>query len=734
MSNEPLEKWNSTYLAHISKDGARAQSLYEHLRNTAKIAGRFASAFDSEEWGYGCGMVHDIGKYSVEFQRRVRGDTIRVDHATAGARELFESKNPLALFASYCVAGHHAGLPDGGSSVDTGDSATLRGRLKKKVKDYQAYRQEITLPDFSRPVIKTLGKGGYSISFFIRMLYSCLVDADFLDTEDFMTEGKAPRSQYDSMEVLLERIQKHTKLWLKNTDLATVNGRRSEILRSCFHMGNEKQGLYTLTVPTGGGKTVSSLAFALQHAVTHHLDRIIYVIPYTSIIEQNAAVFRDILGNANVLENHCNVEYDEEVELNPLQLAAENWDIPVIVTTNVQFFESLYANKSTRCRKLHNLAKSVIIFDEAQMLPVEYLRPCVRAIAELVHNYHSTAVICTATQPTLQKLFPDTIHAKEICPRVKEQYEFFRRTIVENAGEIVEEDLVKRLCGEKQVLCILNNRKQVQHVYEALEGDGIYHLSTLMYPKHRKRVLEEIRERLSKGEACKVISTSLVEAGVDLDFMTVYRELAGIDSVVQAAGRCNREGLRALEGSKTYVFTMKAERKGTVSSSLRLPVSVSEQVIRTHKDLASLEAIQEYFNQLHYIKGEGLDKKEMVAAFEDAKSANYPFAEIAKSFHLIENNTKTILIENEQEAKQIADQLRWGIRTRQLIRKAGHYSVNVFEKDFENMQAAGMLEVLDSELAILRDGKQYSDQMGLKMDVERGDAVIWDSKSVNSEK
>ena len=393
------------YLAHT--EGQREQSLKEHLKETAELAKMFAEMFGKGDWGYCCGMLHDIGKYSVEFQRKLQEDSKeQVDHSTAGAKVCFE-KGGFYPFMSYCIAGHHAGLPDYGSIADTGSAPTLMGRRRKTIKNYMAYKEEIEIPAIhSLPFDPEKTKNSdFALSVFIRMIYSCLVDADFLNTESFMKAGETERDSGERMEVLLEKLKNHISGWLQNCDLNTVNGRRTEILKHCLDVGKLERGLFRLTVPTGGGKTVASLAFALRHAVEHHMDRVIYVIPYTSIIEQNAKVFRDILGDKNVLEHHCNVDYESLEELKPMQLASENWDKPVVVTTNVQFFESLFSNKSSKCRKLHHIANSVIIFDEAQMLPNDYLKPCIAMMEELINNYRASIVLCTATQPALTSFF-----------------------------------------------------------------------------------------------------------------------------------------------------------------------------------------------------------------------------------------------------------------------------------------------------------------------------------------
>lgn len=710
------------YLAHISEDKIRSQTILEHAEGTAKLAGEFASKFGCKDWGYNCGLLHDLGKYSEKFQKRLQGGP-KTDHSTAGAKEVYQRRN---IVAAYCIAGHHSGLPDGGSSADAGGAATLYGRMQKGLEDYSAFQKEIKIPSFSQPKIRMIGTQNFSFSFFIRMLFSCLVDADYLDTEIFMAKGVSNRGKFDSAELLLARLYEKINPWLNNVDDSTVNGRRTLILKACLEMGEGEQGLYQLTVPTGGGKTISSLAFALRHAVKHGLERVIYVIPYNSIIEQNAAVFRDILGKKNVLEDHCNVTYkdDEEdsEETRRLKLATENWDCPVVVTTNVQFFESLFSNKTSKCRKIHNLARSIIIFDEAQMLPVNYLKPCIHAISELVGNYQSTAVLCTATQPSLQPFFPKEFSIREICPDIQGQYEFFRRTSIRNENQLSEDELVCQLQNHEQVLCILNSRKRVQRVYETLNGDGNFHLSTYLYPIHRKRVLTEIKRRLKERRPCKVIATSLVEAGVDFDFQTVYRELAGIDSVIQAAGRCNREGKLDRKECETVVFTLEKDDTIRLPQSLKLPENVAAQIKDEYEDIASLDAISAYFSRLYRFRGEqGLDTKNILKQLSER---SIPFAAVADQFRLIETDTVPILIDQELEAIRLVEQIRRGECSRQLARDAGQYCVNLYRNDFDRMNGAGLLEMLDLGFYRLRNPEQYSMSKGLEIQAERGDALL----------
>ena len=710
------------YIAHI--DGERIQTIKEHLEGTAKLSGEFAEKFGKQDWGYCCGMLHDIGKYSIDFQKRILGENnYRVDHSTAGARVCLE-KGGKYSFLEYCIAGHHAGLPNYGNNYDESTDSTLSGRRLKKLSDYQAYQTEIEVPAInSMPIdLKRTVNPDFSLSVFMRMIYSCLVDADFLDTEAFMKEGKQGRNSGENIEILFKKLENYISGWLKHQDINTVNGRRTEILKNCLEMGKTEKGLFRLTVPTGGGKTVASLAFALRHALENKMDRIIYVIPYTSIIEQNAKVFRDILGEENVLENHCNVDYESSEELLPMQLASENWDKPIVVTTNVQFFESLFANKSSKCRKLHNIANSVIIFDEVQMLPNDYLKPCIAMIEELINNYQVSAVLCTATQPALASFFHEGISAKELCPRMEEQFEFFKRTVFENVGVLTENDLIQRLEKEYQALCIVNTKKRAQRIYKQLEGEGVYHLSTSMYPKHRRRILREIRERLQKNKKCILISTSLVEAGVDLDFQSVYRELAGVDSMIQAAGRCNREGLRPEKESKVYIFQF--EGKENVLGQ-RQQIDVAKSVIADNRDISDMESITQYFEMLYHIKGDSLDKKKTLDEFRNKR---YNFAKVGKEFKLIEQDTKTIFINYETEANETLCLLKERGFTRSGMRKASQYCITVYENEFNKLYGIGAIQPISEDIEDfyeLRDEEKYTEKIGLELELDDGAAVFF---------
>ena len=707
------------YLAHRTEDG-RNQTVLDHLNGTAALCKKFAERFGAAEQGELAGLAHDLGKYSEQFQRRLNGGPA-VDHATAGAAECW-SRGQLP--AALAIAGHHGGIPDWGAAGDTMDEPTLYGRAKRwqagKLPDYSPWQEEITLlSNASLP--SYFSEGPLSQAFFTRMLYSCLVDADFLDTEQFMQNGAVERSSGEPLPVLLEKLENHiAPFWPPRTPL---NESRCEILSACLEGGNGDKGLYTLTVPTGGGKTIASLAFALRHAVHHGMDRVVYVIPYTSIIEQNAAVFRDILGEENVVEHHSGVVFDGDWDLDPKgyrqALASENWDAPVIVTTAVQFFESLYSNKPSKCRKLHNLANSVLIFDEAQMLPGEHLRPCVSAIAQLVRHYGATAVLCTATQPALNDLFAQYtggLPIRELCPDPAALYDRLRRVSFRDIGTVTAEALAEQLAEQPQVLCVVNSRKTARSLYDLLPPEGSYHLSTLMYPTHRRRILAEIRQRLSDDLPCRVVSTSLIEAGVDVDFPTVWRELAGLDSIVQAAGRCNREGRRAPEDSIVTVF------KGDwpVPSIFSMPIGAATEALSAGRDPGDPETIRRYFQAWRSLAGETMDQFKVLEAFEQGISGcQMPFRTVAEKFHLIQEATWTVYIPLDEGAKY-TDRLLNGEHSRSLLRKAGQYSVSVYERHLKDLLASGGAVRMDEESAVLTDLSLYQDMTGLSQETDWG--------------
>lgn len=705
------------------KNVIKGQTIKEHCESVSNIAKGFAKSFGAEDAAALCGLAHDIGKYSKEFQRRIWEDGPKVDHSTAGAIEL----KTLKSLSFPCVAGHHSGLPD--------IHQLLNDRLNRKLPSYESYKNEILLVKALDPLFV---KGddvkcpGFVRSFYIRMLFSCLVDADFLDTESFMLQGAVNRSNESDIETLCERLEGFifNKKWLEGK--GGINNYRSKILEMCISTGKKSgPGIYTLTVPTGGGKTVASLAFALNHARRNGMKRVIYVVPYCAIIDQTVDTYVKILGEESVLAHYseAGIEdsesgYDSELAERK-KLAAENWDMPVVVTTAVQFFESLFSNRVAKCRKLHNIADSVVVFDEAQTIPVDFLRPCIYAITELALHYHTTCVLCTATQPSLERFIQEyrkDIAVKEICQGIDELYSVFKRVRYENLGKIHEDDLTCCLKEYSRVLCIVSTRSRARRLYEMLPEEGRYHLSTRMTPEHRKRTLATIRERLAAGDICRVISTSLIEAGVDLDFPVVYREQAGLDSLIQAGGRCNREGKLAPLLGKVFIFRFM--ELNMLPASMRLPAEVTGDIIRTSEDISSPQSIKKYFEVLYYNRGEGLDRERIIEKLA-GKIGPFKFAEAANKFRLIDTfENRTIFIPRSSESIILAERIRGlaGVLTKDIYRRAGKYSVSVSDRVFDSLRPA--LEIVNEEFAILSLMKYYSDETGIYEKFEGGESIF----------
>lgn len=711
------------YYAHSCKgeDKHQWQLLRDHLLHTASLASKLAGSFGAERLAYIAGLAHDIGKYSREFQARLEGRNIQVDHSTPGAFEIERLYGPVGKLLAYVVAGHHCGLPDWGSLVD---EASLEARLSKQLTDYSAFGEEIHLPppgEVSLPALKPVVDASFSAQFLIRFVYSCLVDADFLDTEKALSPEKAAGRVNDySLKELAEKLDRYIDELCASAPDTPINQKRAEIVNTCRIKSRQAPGLFTLTVPTGGGKTLSSLSFALQHALTHGKERVIYVIPYTSIIEQNAAVFREILGTENVLEHHSNFSYphDEQSETEAeyaggigekLKLAAENWDLPVIATTNVQFFESLFAARSSKCRKLHNIANSVVIIDEAQMIPTGFLKPCLNAVAELVVNYGTTVVLCTATQPAIGRFLPEGIKPVEIVDDTSELFEVFKRVQVYNAGSVSDDRLAEKLAGQDQVLCIVNSKKHARLLFERIRGEGVFHLSTRMCPVHRTAILDTIKERLKAGKTCRVVSTQLIEAGVDVDFPVVYRSMAGLDSIAQSAGRCNREGRLPL--GQVYVFW--PEKHGLPRGWLSRTASLGSMVLERYADALGPEAVEGYFTSLFELDAAELDRKGILADIrEQAQLLRFPLRTIADKFKLIDDNTSTIIIPWDDTCRNILEEAGYSPFPAAYIRRLQRYAVNVYEEEFKELLEYGALEVVAGRFYVLKDEvfNRYYDQ------------------------
>lgn len=724
------------YIAHKRDDGSE-QLLLEHLMGTAKKASFFAKHFGKSETAFICGLLHDIGKYSDEFQDRIKNDGKLCDHSSAGAKVLKSISPAMGNLLGYVITGHHAGLLNGGGWGAVSGDGSLQGRLKKEVPDFSAYRNEITA-DMFPPMIsiarqladsKPLDERdqGFSFSFLVRMIFSCLVDADFIDTEEFMNEGRVPRGLICDFVGLQDKIIRKTSEF---DTIRDINKKRREILEQCLGKAEGGKGVYKLSVPTGSGKTISSMAFALKH-IRHNpsLRRIIYVIPFMSIIEQNAKVFSDILGERYVLEHHSNYDFDQndEQNYNIKKLSAENWDIPIVVTTNVQFFESIYGNRSSKLRKLHNMANSVIILDEVQMLPVEYLIPCAKALEELVNNYNCSVVLCSATQPEVERFMSEKIKVKEICSNIAEMYEFFNKTKVKFIGNKTADELVSRLQGLDQCLLIVNTKNQARKIYEKLEKaygqEGIFHLSTYMCPAHRFEKIEEIRKRLDDKAKCIVVSTSLIEAGVDIDFPVVYRAMCGLDSIIQAAGRCNRERRNDLAYVYVFDFTdaeYEISKSTPFGNYLSQRQSITEIVSSKYEDVTRPEAIKEYFDILfNNASVSELDKKHIVKRLNEGfdktspMDFNFDFEDIARDFKMIEDNDYSVIVKYNDDAKSKINELVYGYYTRDKLRSVQKYTVNLSVHEYNKLRDIKAINGLGEKVGFLVSKEDYSDEIGI---------------------
>lgn len=697
MNPSPAQSAHSgkRFLAHVRQnaDGSfLVHDLEEHLRAVAVLAGEYASHFGASDWGQLAGLWHDLGKYSAAFQNyiargsgfdpeaHIEGGKGRVNHSSAGALHAIEKLGAKGRLLAYLIAGHHAGLPNW--HADEHALSSLSKRLEDK-QHLQAISCATIPADVLHPAITTTSKpldGETGLALWLRMLFSCLVDSDFLDTERFMNGEKAlARGRFSSLEALLDVFDKHMTELTAAVPFTRVNQVRAEVLRQCRERASSQPGIFSLTVPTGGGKTLSSMAFALAHAVRHQKRRIIYVIPYTSIIEQTAGIFGDIFGEG-VVEHHSNL--DPEKETAKSRLATENWDAPVIITTNVQFFESLFAARTSSCRKLHNIVNSVVVLDEAQLLNPELLQPIMDVMNLLTQHYGVTFVLSTATQPALHSRkgfgwsFKGLDGVREIMTDPDALYRNLERVTVEMPIDfhIRREwgELAVELSAHDSVLAVVNTRRDCRELHQ-LMPEGTIHLSAAMCGEHRSQVIEGIRERLKKKLPTRVVSTQLVEAGVDIDFPVVYRALSGLDSIAQAAGRCNREG--SAERGKVVVFVPpKSSPPGTLRRAEQTTVSV---LSGNASDPLARDLFTRYFEHF-YVRADSLDKHGIYdLLMRDARELKLQFRTAAEKFKLIDDVESQAILVWHGESQTLIGKLRKDGPERWLMRKLQRYSVNL---------------------------------------------------------
>ena len=724
-----------TRAAHVREQASgdfAIHSLDDHLNSVAQLAGHFAKQINSVQWAELAGLWHDLGKYQPAFQQYIASASGmeahieapgRIKHAIAGAVHAAESCGAYGRLLAYLIAGHHAGLPDWNPDEASGAALSQelqneRATLAKALTG--GIPAEILAPDSALP--KPPISKAHELHSWLRMLFSCLVDADFLDTEAFMDDSRnALRGGYAGIPDLRVEYERHmaTRFAIADTPVKRL---RAEILNTCIARAAAAPGLFTLSVPTGGGKTLASLGFALHHAERFGLRRIIYVIPYTSIIEQTADIFREVFASIEplpVIEHHSNLEAENETAKS--RIASENWDAPIVVTTNVQFFESLYAAKPSRCRKLHNIANSVIILDEAQLLPPEHLAPILDALRQLIAHYGVSLVLSTATQPELHKARSDGFGrvqlqglgaGRELAPDPDRLYRKLDRVQVSLPASPQQRHSWEEMAGElekhERVLCIVNRRDDAATLWSLMPA-GTLHLSARMCGAHRATVIAEIRRRLTAGDPIRVVSTQLVEAGVDLDFPVVYRAMAGLDSIAQAAGRCNREGKLAGKGQVIVFNPPKPSPSGLLLKAEQAAINV---LAGASGDPLTPVNFGRYFDQF-YGGVNSYDKASVLDLLQrDAARGEIQFRSAAQRFRLIPEEGQRQILVGWADGAKLIEQLKQIGPKRDLMRKLQRHSVTLYDYQWKKLLTSGDLK-MHNDFIIQESETLYHPLLGL---------------------
>jgi len=713
------------YLAHRDQSG-RKHSLESHLYAVAEIAAASAKKFGSADWAGLAGLWHDLGKYSADFQQMLEQSVEahletkpvvkRVDHSTAGAIHAVKLDPGFGKVLAYIIAGHHAGLADSEPDGNAQGITPLSVRLRKQAcYDAIAGIPPAAIMQGDGYLPKTGFQHPEALALWVKMLASCVFDADFLDTENFFDPDRSElRKTCAPVEYLPEKFNSHMDSLARGADNnRPLNLIRADILAHCRKAAARQDKLFSLTVPTGGGKTLSSLAFALENCKVHGRERVIYAIPYTSIIEQTADVFRKALGDDTVLEHHSNFDPDDDKETTRSRLLSENWDAPLIVTTTVQLFESLFAARTSRLRKIHNLANSVIILDEAQLLPVNYLKPILAVLDQLQKHFNTTVLFCTATQPSLSTVLQH-MSPVEIISSPAELANQLRRVepVFRHKSPLSWQAVADEAGQEQRVLCILNTRKDCRTLH-GLMPEGTYHLSTWQCGAHRSRILAEIRDKLNRQEEVRVVSTQLVEAGVDIDFPVVWRALAGYESLTQAAGRCNREG--RLEKGRLIVFS--PENPPPVGD-LKLRADTARNLLeRGFSDIFAPDVIRQYFHELYTDTGDTrMDKHkimDLLGMERTRASPDFSFRTAADRFRFIEDNAETSVLVPWDEGAELVALLRRNPEDWKARRKAQRYSVSLYDHTLKQWLDRGLVEEIAPGLLALTAKAPYNDRTGL---------------------
>lgn len=728
------------FIAHSVNEPGVRHELVEHLRAVGELARGFAAPFGAGDAAYALGMAHDLGKFAQDFQnylmecergtKRSRGP----DHKSAGVAVVLERLKGLGPLLSLVVKGHHGGL---------GTVEQLMGELNERRRSPQVVealeRAEGLIRELeARGPVQLpacVSRSAHAGELFVRMVFSAVVDADYLDTERHF-RGEQPRS-WDGrdFELLWEQL-KASQTALSGHREDAVSQVRDEVYRACSAAAEKRPGVYRLTVPTGGGKTRSSMAFAVRHALLHGQRQIVVAVPYISITEQTAKVYQEIWeqpeGDTSVVLEHHHAasalrpdanEEDEEGNFDRARiwarLAAENWDAPIVVTTVVELFESLFSRTTSRMRKLHRLANSVIVLDEAQALPPGLLAPILDVLQELTRNYNTTVVLCTATQPAFEQV-PEFAKAApvEIVPDPAPLFRRLSRVRVEWLDELAPqswERVALLMRHESQVLAIVNTRRDALALRRALddaelpEEERPLHLSTMLCGAHRRKVLEEVRQRLKDGQPCCLVSTQVVEAGVDFDFPMVLRAMGPLDSIIQAAGRCNREGCRPF--GRVIVFQPAEER--LPKGPYRVATQAARLVLKGgSRDLDDPDVVGAYFRKtLEFIDPDQHEVQDLRASFD--------FPEVARKFQVIPPTASVVVPYGDEAARaeviEGLGMLRRGTPdARHQFRRLQPYLVSLSRGDADRLQRRGKITTVAGDLFEWLGGdRDYDNHWGL---------------------
>lgn len=708
------------YVAH-KNDKNKIQSLKEHLENVSEKCFEFAID-ELKPYARLCGLLHDAGKYTTEFQNYIKGKSkLKTEHARYGAQilEKYKSKYSYIWMLQYCIAGHHTGLADGGVHTSKPEDKELQGILKREPKDsIDGFYDEIKFdmpPDDFRKFFVQLNDIKEMIelyAFMVKYLFSCLTDADFIDTESFCSP-ETERGLYGDFKSAYKIINKKIKSFVCKTELQTA---RSKIQEQVYCGIDNDADVYTLDMPTGSGKTLCSMKAALELALRHGKKRIIYVVPFLSIIEQTAEVFENMFGQVlPVLQHHSNYSFDEKEskEEEIRKRTCENWDASLVVTTNIQFFESFYHYKGSRLRNLHNLADSIIVFDEFHSLPIGYLQPCLRAIGNITRYLNSKVIIMSATMLDFDKYVSEYIpRTKCIVPiSDKSAYEYFKKCTYQFIGKIGFDTLVENIMADKNALIVVNTKKKAKELYNLCKicfGGETYHLSTHMTPKDRLYVINKVKSNLSAGIKTALISTSLIEAGVDLDFEHAYREIAGLDNILQAGGRCNREG--KLKNATVTVFEI-----DTIEEKIRSKVDITKALFKEYGDVSKNECIKEYYRRLLEKDNDIIKENTISEKMTVLKPNSIPFRTYSNNFEFINNESIGVVIPCEDNYKIIED-LRYGRLS--VKRKLQKYCASVSVWELEELMKNGVIEEINDGVYQLTNQDYYDENIGIMTETE----------------